>query len=87
MRRDKNVVPDSAKLLHTFTVLHEGWEMDNTGWVYEDKGTRFLVLTSHGSPYVAKAGELAELLTKHRAAAAGIEQAQTVLGGFTSEPK
>ena len=82
MRRDKKVVPDSAKLLHEFVVLRRGWEMDNGAWVYEDGGKRFLVLTSHGTPYRAKTDELRELLTEHRQAVAGIERADYLL----SEP-
>lgn len=33
----------------TATILHEGWEMDNTAWVEEDKkGNRKFYTTNHG---------------------------------------
>ena len=36
---------DGQKVIEEFTVLHYGWEMDNTGWITEDGR---VWMTSHG---------------------------------------
>ena len=38
-----------SKKIHTATILHEGWEMDNKMWVMEDEnGSRTSLTTNHG---------------------------------------
>lgn len=37
------------KILHTATILHNGWEMDNKAWLVEMEGGEVVALTtSHG---------------------------------------
>lgn len=55
------------KPLYEFTVLHPGWELDRYGWICGDQflgGTLLLVLTNHGSPYIADIKELETMYDK-----------------------
>ena len=36
---------EGSKVIHEFVILREGWEMDNYGWVTEDKK---IFSTNHG---------------------------------------
>lgn len=37
------------EIIHTFTILHNGWEMNNTAWIAKNKkGQLVLLSTSHG---------------------------------------
>jgi hypothetical protein len=39
------------QILHTATILHKGWEMDNEGWIIRFKGGIVqAITTNHGSP-------------------------------------
>lgn len=69
----RRVVPDLKRVVLKFPVLHAGWELDNDGWLIERSGgEKVIVLTSHNSPYVAKADELQELAQSYEAALAPI---------------
>ena len=35
-RNDDITEIDGCPIIHTFTILYEGWEMDNLGWVTSD---------------------------------------------------
>lgn len=40
------------KVLHTSTILHNGWEMDNAGWIVKmEEGTTKAFTTNHGGVY------------------------------------
>lgn len=61
------------RVLHTATVLHKGWEMDNQAWAVEfEDGTSGLLTTSHGALYVAELAELNEKLRETEASAASL---------------
>jgi hypothetical protein len=63
---NKSRVPDFKRTLLHFTVLHEGWELDNDAWVIElIDGSRVIVTTSHGGTYVAKSDEFAQKLEEY----------------------
>lgn len=48
-RRGHGVVEE---VLHTATILHKGWEMDNEGWIAKmEDGTTKAFTTSHGGVY------------------------------------
>ena len=72
-----------AKILHTATVLHRGWELDNSAWVVErEDGTVLGITTCHSSHLVewdreAAAAKLSETL----ASADSIRAALTLLNG------
>lgn len=73
-------IPGYAKLLLTFRVLHDGWEMDNEGRVYEGaEGKRFLVLTNHGGEYRAELSALDEKIAEYKAVLADSEKARALL--------
>ena len=53
-------------ILKDFVILHKGWEMDNIGWIVElENGERKLVLTNHGSSYVADIKELEKKIKEY----------------------
>jgi hypothetical protein len=70
--RDERDEIDAKKLkeattIHTFTVLRRNWEMDGIGWVKQlESDERILVLTSHGSEYIAAMTELESKLKEYR---------------------
>lgn len=54
------------KILREFTVLHEGWELDNTGTVYlNEDGEEVIEFTNHGSPYIPSDEEILEKLKEY----------------------
>ncbi len=63
----------SSPIKYEFIVLHEGWEMDNTGWVTEDGR---VWLTSHGTPYPAPMAELDELIDRTERSLIGLKIAR-----------
>lgn len=56
-----------TKILHEFKILHEGWELDNAGWVVElyDEEKK-IVLTNHGQPYFASPKELSKKCEEYK---------------------
>lgn len=64
--KERPTIPSGAKVIHRFTVLHKAWECDSEGRVCEYEGQRFLVLTSHGSPYRADPKELHEKIAEYQ---------------------
>lgn len=53
---------ECAEVRLEFEIAHVGWECDSKGWVVELAGKRHLILTNHGSPYIAQARELRDRL-------------------------
>jgi hypothetical protein len=46
-------------VIREFTLLHEGWEMDNKAWLIKTTdGSLHLIFTSHGGMYEASTAEL-----------------------------
>jgi len=54
----KKIEEQYGTVIFEFQVFHTGWELDATGWVVERGKKRFIVLTNHGTSYVAKNKEL-----------------------------
>lgn len=67
--------------LFEFPVLWSGWEMDNKGWIAEKNGKRVVVLTSHGSEYIATEAELAKRIKEYRTALGATKEAVRMLHG------
>lgn len=46
----KSVIVEGVKydVVHEFSVLHNGWEMDNVGYVVRKDGALHIVTSSHG---------------------------------------
>ncbi len=71
-------------VLHQFPVLHNGWEMDNDGWVVTDRGRPRLVMSTHGGKYFIMAAELVEKIAEYQKAMAETQEALALIG---IEPK
>lgn len=69
-------------VIHEFTILREGWEMDNRGWVTKDRNTGKLLAwtTSHGGLVPLSINELRETMADHRRAVLGLEAVCDLLG-------
>ncbi len=74
---DVREIMNDGRLVLKETVLHEGWEMDNAIWVYYLPRTdrHYVVMTSHGSPYLPTRAELEAKLAETRHSARSIERA------------
>lgn len=76
MTFDGAKVPGYKATLFHFSVLFEGWEMDNDSWVVElEDGERAIVTTSHGDTYVAERREFEEKLAEYERVAADTRKA------------
>lgn len=68
------------KLLYQFTILHKGWEMDNTGYIVKDQNdNNLLLLTSHENFYFGKRNQLEEKLLEYEKIVKETHQALTFL--------
>ena len=68
------------KEIFKFPVLWEGWECDSLGWVVEDDdGSRFIVMTNHGSPYEADPQELRDRIAEYHRVITESERALSLL--------
>ena len=56
------------EIVHTFPVLHIGWEMDNEGLIVKRNNKTYLVLSNHGGYYLAKNNELEDKVKEYREA-------------------
>lgn len=63
-------------VLHVATLLFEGWEMDNKGWIVEfEDGTRAAFTTSHGNLCEWTRSDAEERLAETERSAASIRKA------------
>jgi 6-phosphogluconolactonase (cycloisomerase 2 family) len=78
----KSLFPgQEVKVVYEFDIAWVGWECDSKGMVVEDAaGTRHLILTNHGQPYVACFEELTQKINEYRALIAKAEFAQQLMG-------
>ena len=64
LKRIKEV--NQVKVVYTFDVAYVGWECDSTGWVaLDDRGDSHIILTNHGSPYVANIKKMKDLISSY----------------------
>lgn len=61
----EEIAEQYGTVIFEFPVLHQGWDMDGKGWVVERDKKRFIVLTNHGSPYIANKKELEMQMKKY----------------------
>lgn len=74
-----------TRILHTATLLHAGWEMDNHAWVVELDSNRIAVFTtSHGSLYEADRREFEEKLRETEESVSSIRQLLELTDKLTS---
>lgn len=72
------------KILHKFTILHAGWEMDYEAWIARNKqGEMVYLSTSHGSlwDHGRDVSELHSKLAETRESVTGIKKAIALMGG------
>ena len=63
-------------VLHTETILHNGWEMDNTAWIVElADGSRAALTTEHDGVYPWTKKQAEDKLAEAEASAASIRRA------------
>lgn len=56
------------KKIYEFPVMWAGWELDDKGWVaLDDNGKKVIVLSNHGSEYIASIDELQEKIKRYKA--------------------
>ena len=64
------------KVLHTATILHNGWEMDNKAWIVEmESGEVVALTTSHGGLYRWTRDEAEKKLAETEKCAASVRTA------------
>ena len=56
------------KILDVIPVLYMGWECDQYAWVVRNKGKKYMVGTSHGSPYLMTRDELQKKIFEYEQA-------------------
>ena len=70
---------EGSQVIHEFTILHHGWEMDNTGWV---TAAGKVYTTSHGGkPYQMEPGELDGHIRDTAASLKGLQTAREKSAG------
>ena len=68
------------KEIYEFRILHDGWEMDNRGWIAEDdKGKKFLMTTNHGRTVPLKVQEIHDKIHETRKSLAGLKEALKII--------
>ena len=71
-------------IVHTFRILHDGWETDNEGCIARNKkGELVLLMTNHGSllDHGRNVKELHEKLAETKRSVEGIKQAIKIING------
>jgi len=76
----KNWNAKIVKIVHIFTIMHKGWEMDNTAWIVELKdGRQKVVFSSNGMLYFAKKPEIEKKIRAYEDGLAGLRDARSVV--------
>lgn len=76
---DGREMPSGYRLMHTATVLREGWEMDNKFWVIEGPCGLFTANTNHGGIRVPADEMLDELIKDHEMALTSLRLAKALI--------
>jgi len=77
-----DVIIDNGKpigIIHEFKVYYHGWECDPWGWVVEQGGERFVVMTDHGDFYRADKNHLDDRILDYMIAIEETEKAIALL--------
>lgn len=63
-----------------FIILHEGWEMDNKGWIEkQSNGILKLMTTGHGFKYEMSIEELSDKITETEKSLEGLKKAMDLI--------
>ena len=63
-------------IIHEFTILHEGWEMDNLGWVMDDGR---IYTTNHGGECEMPRQALLHKIKETKDSLRGLEKALWIM--------
>ena len=66
-------------IIFSFDIYYSGWECDSKGWVVEQNGKRFIVLTSHGEFCKAERRHLFNFIGQYKKAINNMEKALEML--------
>lgn len=67
---------EEVEIIHHFTILHKGWEMDNDGWIVSrSDGTLHYLTTSHGGWRIGTADDLIAVRKETEESLNGIKKA------------
>lgn len=72
-------MPSGYRLIHTATILRDGWEMDNRLWIIEGPHGLFTASTNHGGIRVPADEKLDSLIQDHELALASLHQAKALM--------
>ncbi len=80
MNENKMEIDTTDKIIFKFPVLWECWECDSEAWIMEklDK-TRYILMTNHGSKYIANKGELWDRIEEYKTVIRKTETALDIL--------
>lgn len=68
------------EIIHHFTIMHKGWEMDNDGWIVKDHSGKLRFLTtSHGRHYFSDLGEIEHIISQAQEAIDGAIKAKAFI--------
>ena len=67
--------PQASKVIHEFTIMREGWEMDNLGWITIDG--RVFTTSHEGRPYEMTVEALNLLFINTKLSLEGLKTALT----------
>lgn len=86
--RNKQQIKDKVggfTVVRSFTMLYAGWECDSDAWIIKTgDGSLQLVLTNHGSAYIADESELREQIETNLDIVEEQQRALTLLTGHAS---
>lgn len=67
------------KIIHTFSILHSDWELDNLGWIVQVDNKNILLLTNHNVLYKAHKDEIKKYLSFYKEVMEQTERALILL--------
>jgi hypothetical protein len=73
-------------VIFEFTILYDGWEMDNIGWVMErPDGSRYIRSTNHGSYCEMMIEDLEDKIREYEQVTQSSKYALNLIRGFSDE--
>ncbi len=73
--------PKIVKVIKVFTIMHKGWELDNTAWIVQmQSGAEKVIFSSGGIKYFAKAKEVQEKVCEYEEGLADLRKAYSSIG-------
>lgn len=70
-----------GKVIFEFPIMHVGWDGDSAGYIVENGESKTLILTNHGSHYMASPTELELKIAEYQKNIMETKKALTLLVG------